>query len=211
MDQVKTAELASKVAIGAVGAHALLFLTLHALEPGLDPLASIISDYAQTESAPVAIAAFLAFATVWGALAVALWTPPRNPWLLAGRGLFALAAFAMIIAAFFPETADPRTGSVIARIQNLLARPGLFLGAVLVSWGLRRTPGWEDLAIKLIGMALGAAALLGATIAVLLQYGLGGLGQRAIFILLYLWVWLVGGRITRNTKRLGDAMPAESG
>lgn len=211
MDRVKMAELASKVAMGAVCVHALLFLTLHALERGLDPLVSIISDYAQTDSGSLAIAAFLAFATVWGVLTVALSAPPRNAWLLAGRGLFALAAFAIVIAAFFPQTADPRTGSVIARIQNLLARPGLFLGAVLVSWGLRRTPGWEDLAIKLIGIALGAAALLGATIAVLLQYGLGGLGQRAIFILLYLWVWLVGSRIIRNTKPLRDTMPAKSG
>lgn len=202
--------LASKVAIGAVGAHAVLFLTLHALEPGLDPVASIISDYAQTESAPLVVAAFLAFAAVWGSLAVALSAPPSNAWLLAGRGLFALAAIAIVIAAVFPETADPRTGTAIARIQNLLARPGLFVGVLLVSWGLRRAPGWERLANWLLGMAFGAVALLGATIIVLLPSGVGGIGQRAVFVILYLWVWLIGRRIARSPKALGDVAPAKS-
>lgn len=190
--------LASSVAIAAAAAHALLFLSLHVLEPGLRPAASVISDYARTGHAGVATAAFLAFGVVWGSLAIALAAAPRARTITVGRVLFGLALLAIVFAALFPATADPRTGSAPARVQNLIARPGLFLGVILVSTGLRSSPGWRDLGGRLLSLALVAAVLLVLTVAVLLDAGLGGLGQRAIFVLLYLWVWLVARRTLRN-------------
>ena len=49
-------------------------------------------------------------------------------------------------------------------------------------------------------ISLGACALLLVTIALLLESGLGGAGQRTLFVLLYGWVLLVAGRI-RKTRR----------
>lgn len=193
----------ARVAIIAAGAHALLFLALHLLEPGLSPSTSIISDYARTDHGAVATAAFIAFGTVWGALAFAL---SRMGWggaIGAGRMLFVLAMAAILVAAVFPATADPRTGSVLARVQNVVARPGLFLGVLLVSLGLRRAEGWEAVGSTLVGLAVAAVTLLIATVGLLLEAGWGGVGQRVLFLVLYAWVWLVARRILRDSRRAG--------
>ena len=108
------------------------------------------------------------------------------------------ASVSILFAAVYPETADPRTGSTLSRIQNLISRPGLFLGVVLVSFGLRRAPGWQDIGARLLGLAVLASTLLVLSVAVLLESGLGGLGQRAIFLLLYVWAWLVARRTLRD-------------
>lgn len=197
---------AARLAVIAAGAHACLFAVLHVLEPELSPISSIISDYATTGHAWVATAAFLAFAAIWGSLAVALHTVPRSRSVLVGRVLFILAMLAIIFASAFPETADPRTGSALSRIQNIVARPGLFLGVILVSLGLRRAQGWEGLGMLLVVLALFSALLLIVTIWVLLGAGLGGVGQRIAFVTLYTWTWLVA----RATARAGPGYSASA-
>lgn len=182
---------AARLAVGAAATHAVLFASLHAVEPDLSPAASLLSDYGQTEHAPLATGAFVAFAVVWGALAVALSGASGRRAVLVGRSLFALAMAAILLAAFFPATADPRTSSVIARVQNLVARPGLFAGMLLISTGLRGTAGWANVAKTLLVVAGAATVLLVTTVAFLLDAGLGGIGQRTLFLLLYAWVWVV--------------------
>lgn len=182
-------------AIAASMTHAVLFIGLHVLEPGLSPLSSIISDYSRTAHAPWATAAFVAFGIVWGVMAIALADAAESRALQVGRLLLALAMIAILLAAVFPETADPRTGSAAARIQNLAARPGLFLGILLVSLGVRREAGWEAVGGRLTGLAVGAIVSLIATIGFLLEAGLGGAGQRVLFVILYAWVWIAARRV----------------
>ncbi len=124
--------------------------------------------------------------------------------MLLGQVLFGLAVIAILVAAVLPSSADPRTGSALASLMNLVARPGLFLGAVLVSWGLRTAKGWKDLAPTLLGLSLVVVVLLVVTIALLLDRGLGGLGQRALFVALYLWAGLVARRIGRYASPVGS-------
>jgi len=199
-------------AISGVALHAAAFAALHILEPTLSPLSTIISDYASTGSAWLATAAFLAFAVIWAALALALApVSPGRPLVRAGRLLFVLAVVGMVVGALMPETADPRTGSAIARLQNLAARPGLFLGVLLVSLGVRKAPGWTDLGPVLIGLAvLGVLVLLG-TVGWLLPLGLGGVGQRVAFLLLYGWALLTARRIGRGPRAERPATPGRSG
>lgn len=186
----------AKVAVAGVVLHAILFGTLHVLEPQLGLFGSIISDYTATSSGWLATAAFLAFAAIWGALALAVSPVSSGRGLLqAGRGLFALAVLGIVVGALLPETADPRTPSMLSRLQNLIARPGLFLGILLVSVGLLRVPGWRGVARKLTALGTLAFGLLIVTIAVLLARDLGGIGQRAVFIALYVWVLVLARRI----------------
>lgn len=84
--------------------------------------------------------------------------------------------------------------------MNLLARPGLFLGVLLVSVGLLRKPSWKTTGPVLLIISISSFALLIFTITILLPRGLGGIGQRLIFILLYGWAWTVARRILKLTK-----------
>lgn len=196
----------ASVAIAGIASHVALFALLHWLEPQLSPKASIISDYGETASSFVATIAFFAFAAIWLALAIALSSAsPSNLILAFGRVLFLLAVVGIATGALFPETADPRTASIAARLQGIVARPGLFLGIVLVSIGLRSANGWGDLWPVLLALSLVAAAMLPITIAVMLERGLGGVGQRLIFVLVYAWAVLVALRIlapARSSEQL---------
>ena len=207
MEGSGTVNRMAQVAIAAAAVHAALLLALHLLEPGISPRASIVSDYSQTAHAAWATATFIAFGIIWGAMAIALSDAARSKNVQVGRVLFTLAMIAILIAAIFPATADPRTGSVVARIQNLVARPGLFLGVLLVSLGVRRVAGWEAVTKRLMSLAAAAIVLLVATIGFLLQAGLGGVGQRILFLLLYAWVWTAA----RNAAELSKRSKATSG
>ena len=181
---------ASRLAVVACGVHALLFFALHVLEPGLSPASSIISDYAGAGQATLTAATFVTFAVVWASLAVALGAAPSARTLDVGRALMALASAAILFVAVVPEWADPRAAGAVAQVQNLLARPGLFVAIVLVSLGLRPAPSWRRSRDALLGLAIGCALGLVLTVTVLLAAGYGGIGQRVLFLALYVWVWL---------------------
>jgi hypothetical protein len=204
----------TSLAIGGAVAHIVLFGLLHWLEPHLSPKSAIISDYAHTSSASLATSAFLAFAGIWLSLAVALaGTSPRGSALTSGRVLLVLAAVGIVTGAVLPETADPRTSSILASLQNLFARPGLFLAVILVSLGLRGASGWADLWPSLLALSLVAAATLPITIGVMLEQGYAGVGQRAIFALLYVWVVVVAMRLAKpkadSEVHPRDAVPGQ--
>lgn len=182
--------------------HGVCLVGLHILEPGVSPVRGLLSDYAVTDSAWLATLAFLVFASIWASLVVALSAVgPRTTLLVCGQALFALAALAIVVTAFVPESADPRTGSTLAAVQNLLSRPGLFLGVLLVSLGLRGEGGWTTTVRTLVVLAVTAVGLLVATITVLLEAGWGGLAQRALFLLLYGWTLLLVHTVRRRSAR----------
>jgi hypothetical protein len=186
---------AARLAMICILLHGLIFALLHFTEPQLGPLGSIISDYAQTPSSWLAKISLFAFAVAWLALGIALRTTHGNRLVRVGRILLIMAFVAILAGIAFPESMDPRTGSLLAKIQNLISRPGLFLGVLLVSTGLGRLSGWKIVAPKLLALSIAAFVLLVFTIVYLLPSGLGGLGQRLVFLLLYVWVWLVASRL----------------
>lgn len=203
MIRAERASTLAMVAVAAVIYHAIVLFVLHVLEPSLSPASAIISDYTTTGSGWLATTTFVAFAVIWGLLAIALSVVPQNRLVFWGRILFGLAVIGILVAVVLPSSADPRTDSVLARVMNLLARPGLFLAVVLVSWGLRRSEDWKDLAPTLLVLSSVVVVLLVVTIAILLERGLGGLGQRALFVCLYLWVILVARRLRRSSLPVG--------
>lgn len=187
------------IAVAGMACHIVLFGLLHWLEPQLSPKSAIFSDYVKTRSSRIVRSALVAFAAMWLSMAIVLaGASPGNPFLASGRVLFLLAVIGMGIAAFSPSSGDPRSPTVLAKVQNLLARPGLFLGVVLVSVGLRGASGWGDLWPVLLVLSLATAAMLPITIGLLLERGLGGVGQRVIFALLYAWVVVVATRVLAN-------------
>ena len=106
-----------------------------------------------------------------------------------------LAALSILAVAVAPEIGDPRTEGLAARVVNVLPRPGLFAGILLVSLAVRGSPGWGPTASVLTVLAVISLLLLILTIAVLLEAGYAGLGQRALFVCVYAWVGIVSVRL----------------
>jgi hypothetical protein len=192
---MRIATIATVLSLVFILSHGLIFVVLHFIEPQLNPVSSIISDYAQTSSIWVMKLSLVAFALVWISLSIALEKVSRSPLILVGRALFALAFVSILIGIVFPASMDPRTGSLLSKFQNLLSRPGLFLGILLVSIGLFRQSDWKTQAPWLLGLGIAASVLLVLTIIVLLPLELGGIGQRFVFLVIYLWVCLTGIRL----------------
>jgi Protein of unknown function (DUF998) len=190
----------------AVVVHCAVFVILHLLQPHLSVSTSLISDYAATEHRFLTSVAYLAFATVWFALARALGRITLVPLatITLARLLFVIAGVTIVLAAFDPMATDPRHRDSLGAMRTIMtrfARPGLFVGVVLVSLGVRRLPGWEDIAPKLTAVAAAALVVFVATIALLLNAGLGGIGQRLLFLLIYAWVLLFAGRLVSLTRQ----------
>jgi hypothetical protein len=196
---MKLTKRAARLSIVCILAHGLIFGLLHFLEPQLSPSRSIISDYFHTASAWLATLAILFFAIGWASLGVALVEVPKSRIILAGRILFVLAFISIIVGVVFPTSMDPRTGSLLSKIQNLLARPGLFMGVLLISLGLLGKPGWKAQARILLTLSITVSILLVMTIKILLPIELGGIGQRLIFLLLYVWIWLTATHTIKLT------------
>lgn len=202
MNREVSARAAAWVAIAGVICHAALFGLLHILDPRIDPVLGIISEYVRGAAPGVARATFFAFAAIWGGLAVALGRiGGRNRLVLAGRILFAVAMIGVLIAGLVPAIADPRaeaSSSLLGTISGRIGRPALFVGVLLISVGARRIPGWEDTAGILVLIAVLGLLGLVLTLGLLLEAGTGGVGQRVIFVLLYAWAVLVALRILRR-------------
>lgn len=197
---MKMTRKAARLAIICILAHGLIFGLLHFSESQLNPSSSIISDYFHTSSAWLVTIALLFFALGWISISIALVEAPQSRLISVGRVLFVLAFISIIIGVLFPASIDPRTGSLLSKIQNLLARPGLFLGVLLISLGLLGKSGWEIQSRILLTLSITASILLVITIKVFLPRGLGGIGQRLIFLLLYIWIWLAATRTIKLTE-----------
>ncbi len=201
---MKKTQRAARLSIVCMLAHGIIFGLLHLLEPQLSPSSSIISDYFLTSSNWLVTIALLFFALSWASLSVALVEVPKSRLIVAGRILFVLAFISIIIGIVSPASMDPRTGSFLSKIQNLFARPGLFLGILLISLGLSGKPGWDIHARILLTLSIIVSILLVITIKILLPMELGGIGQRLIFLLIYVWIWL----ITTHIIKLADSKRA---
>jgi hypothetical protein len=174
-------------------AHATALAALHVLEPQVSSSAGMISDYARTGSGWLAAATFMVFAGVWASVAISLGAVrPRSRLLLVGRGLLVLAVVGITLGAIFPSAADPRTDSALARLLDLVARPGLFVGVLLVSVALLVRSDWSRVGRLLTALATLGLSLLVVTVGYLIERDLGGVGQRALFVILYVWVVLLG-------------------
>jgi len=196
---MKKTKRAARLSIMCILAHGLIFGLLHFLESQLSPSSSIISDYFYTSSTWLVTIALLFFAIGWASLSIALVEVPQSRLLLIGRILFVLAFISIIVGIVFPTSMDPRTGTLLSKIQNLLARPGLFLGVLLISLGLLGKPGWKVQARILLTLSITVSIFLVITIKTLLPMELGGIGQRLIFLLLYVWIWLTATHTIKLT------------
>lgn len=178
--------------LGCAAYHLIAFASLHVLVSSLDPADSLITDYLDSSWRPLARSTFVAFGVMWAAVAVGLWRVlPRHGLEVLGLLLMAGGIAALFVVVLVPETAAPgtvsgATGGALVRAVSI-GRLCLFASLLVLSLAVRDEPGWWHISTWLLTLSVASILLLAVTLTTLIDNGWGGLGQRAIFILLYAW------------------------
>lgn len=176
----------------AIGAHAVLLTLLHVLAPEVDPLSDMLGAYLGTGHASLARATFLAFSVNFGCLAAAL--------VLVGvRGVAArlgVASLALAAVGFLLVFSLPEYGAWLARPT----RPLTVLGTLFVGLGVRRLPRFRAVRVPLVAAPSVMLALFVGTIVlgVVEDAGLGGLANRVVVLLIYVWSVSSASRMVRD-------------
>ena len=182
------------VALAGVAYYVIAVVVLALLNPDMSPLAIPISGYQEGRHPLLAATTFFALATAVAALTLALRAVLRRSWF-AGPGLtmFWIAAAGRVIAGVFPDMPMHAVGA-------LMTFPWLSLGAVFLSLAPGSVPQWGALRLPLLILALTICAMLLAWLTVFSARGLGGLGQRLYFAVLFAWMTVVALRIMKHSS-----------
>lgn len=170
------------LAIGSIVYHAVAIVSLHVLQPGVSPLSEMVGAYLAGPHATLSRTTFLAFGLAFGVLAVGVGS------LLAGRQYFVATALLGFSALgfggvfVFPERAT-QFGAVV--------RPLTLATMLTVSFLLRREPRWAPRGAALVVVSMLLVFLFLLTFGWLLDLGLGGLANRLVLVLIYIWIALV--------------------
>jgi len=193
----------AQLAVAAAFAHLLAFVALHVLEPDVSMVSGIISDYGHGEYAWLQRLSFVFFAVMWGTLSGAMSILPQRRPTIVARVIFVAVVPLLLVGAVVPSAMDPRDPTFLSTVLNA-SRPAQFLAMLLVSVGLRKSSGWEDLARVLLALTLAACVLLAVSLAFLLEAGYAGLTQRAVFAIFYGWVGLLSVRLMRAGSQVSS-------
>lgn len=179
----------ARVAIIGIVYSLAAVIALHLLNPEYDAIARPLSDYATSRGGWLIATAIFSFAVSVLAIARGLAATCRSR---AGIALLYGAGIAYFIASIFPTDArlDETVSTVAGAIHFIaghLSSPCLVSAAIL----LARNPRAFMLAVVLW------ATLVILVILNMLQWQVGGLGQRLFFVLTWLWLLLIAVRLHR--------------
>lgn len=168
----------------AVVIHAASTALLHWLVPGVNPLSEMVSAYLNSEYQWLSRTTFVALACALGFLGTALvlrQTQGAVFWVA-----LVLAAIAVV------GLSGVATVPGAARVLAAPSQPAVVLSILLLSLVLRQDAAWQSAGPYLLGISFALIALFVATIVLgtLASAGLGGLANRVVLVLIYLWVIL---------------------
>jgi hypothetical protein len=210
-------QLAARAAVGLAALAILSLATLHVLQPGLDPGASMISQYAIGEPQGWLMnLCFGAFAAGSLSLLIALAGQARS--ILGRIGLFFLlmAAVGLSCGALFnmdPATADQSQMSFSGQMHGMafmVGVPGELLAVALLSLALNRPP-WNGMAL------LGGAAIVWISLIVMAVNLIGwmqagatgpaffGIPNRTFMIAYAVWLIIAAWPLTRSARQAAVA------
>jgi hypothetical protein len=165
----------------------------HLLRPGLSPVERFVSEYGRGWTAPIQIAAFLAWAAATAACAVIAARTPRRPIARALTVLALAAATAgLLVAALFPTQTvggelpagvERTVGGRLHDLGTLAILAGL-LAAAVVSLRLVPRTGY-----RLGVLALGVVLVAIVPVLVALRLDAPGVGQRGFILVACAWQW----------------------
>lgn len=188
----QSAWLARVAIIGAMYSLAAV-LALHLIFPEYDAVVRPLSDYATSRGGWLIATATLSFAVSVLALAHGLSATRRSR---AGIALLYVAGFAYLVAGIFPT--DARLDNTVITlagaihfVAGYLSSPALVAAVIL----LAREPRAFAFAVVLW------ASLVILVIGNILQWQIGGLGQRIFFALTLIWLLLTVIRLQNSPQR----------
>ena len=164
-------------------------ILLHGLVPGVDPLSEMVGAYLATEYRWLSRLTFLALGCALGSLGLGLIL-----YQIPGR-LFAIAmVFAFVAVVGFIGVA---TVPDFARNIAVPTQPATVISILLLSLCLKHQPPWVPVSGYLLFISIVLIALFVFTIVlgVLASAGLGGLANRTVLVLIYVWVFIVARRL----------------
>lgn len=155
---------------------------LHVVEPEISPLSAMVGAYLAGPHATLARTTFLAFALAFGALAVGVRESLAGWRSFAATALLGFSALGFGGVFLFPERAAQ---------FGVVVRPITLATMLTVSLVLRRDPRWAPRGAALVVVSALLVVLFVVTFGWLLDLGLGGLANRLVLVLIYIWIVLV--------------------
>lgn len=189
------------LAIGAVMYHAVAMVFLHRLAPEVSPLADMVSAYLGSQYQLVARSTFLTLACTLTFLGLGLLgriTP--SVWAKISAPLLIVAIVGFLGVAGAPQA---------ARLFGIPTQPATVVSILLLSVALRHEPGWRSISgvLVAIGALLVTLFLFTIVLGIPASMGLGGLANRVVLVLIYVWAVLVarGLVVTQESARANAA------
>ena len=167
---------------------------LHGLVPDVDPMKELIGAYLESQYGWLSRSTFLALGCALTAVALAVRAHR------AGGVLPRVAAILLLLGVLgLVGVASAPAG---VRYFAIPAQPATVLSILMLSIVLRRDPRWRPIGnvLVLIGGALVAVFLLTVVLGTLVALGVGGLANRLVLILIYVWVALVARGLLMRTR-----------
>jgi hypothetical membrane protein len=171
--------------------YALAGIALHFLQPEYDPRFQFMSDYAWGTYGWLMTTTF--FVLGLAVLAVAIGIRDVQPSSRSTRMGFGL----LVIGAVFVCFAGMFRGFPLHDIASAVAIPSLVLAAVILSWSFRTAAGWQPSYPAAFRISIG---MFGAFVSMVVDIGMPGLQQRALLVLLLLWLCIVAQTLVRRVK-----------
>jgi hypothetical protein len=166
-------------ALGAISmillsVFAVLVVLLHAIKPEFEPSWRFLSEYSIGRHGWVMMTAFFLWAISSIALSAALRPHVATRSGRAGCVLLSAVGLSLLMAGLFtqdPITAKPdalTTHGTLHAVASMIGIPGLPIAALLITWSLKRNPGWSTL---VAGMSVTAHLTWFALLAMVVYLG----------------------------------------
>ena len=182
------------LAVGSVAYHVLAMVALHVLQPEVSPLSAMVGAYLAGPYQTLSRTTFLAFALAFGALAVGVGSSLTGRRSFAATALLGFSALGFGGVFLFPERVT-QVGAVV--------RPITLATMLRLSLVLRREPRWAPRGGGLVVVSVSLVLLFVVTFGWLLDLGLGGLANRVVLVLIYIWIVLVAWGLFGAPQDLG--------
>lgn len=211
-------QMAARLSAGCAIVSVVTILLLHLVRSDLNPLTSVLSEYALGQLGWLGRLWFFALAVACASLSRALWPTAGSNVELAGTAFFSLGAVSLAAAGIFPMDSaaaiEVTTSGLLHGVAGMIGISSLVLASLIMGWKLARKPQWASARRLLIFFSVATLlADIGMTAAAAASGGqhvgsgsssLVGLGNRLLMAAITGWILTAASVLARQEARLGS-------